>query len=40
MQATLQWVFAYGSNMHLPDLRRWLEARGDRLAKPSLKDGR
>lgn len=22
------WVFAYGSNMHLPDLRRWLGERG------------
>ncbi len=21
-------VFAYGSNMHLPDLRRWMEGRG------------
>ncbi len=24
----MHWVFAYGSNMHLPDLRRWLGERG------------
>ena len=24
----MHWVFAYGSNMHLPDLGRWLEEAG------------
>lgn len=24
----MQWIFAYGSNMHLPDLSRWLRERG------------
>ncbi|MDF1701615.1 MAG: gamma-glutamylcyclotransferase [Planctomycetota bacterium] len=24
----MHWVFAYGSNMHLLDLRRWLRAQG------------
>ena len=24
----MHWVFAYGSNMHVPDLKRWLRERG------------
>ncbi len=28
MASDLHWVFAYGSNMHLPDLKRWLSAQG------------
>ncbi len=24
----MHWVFAYGSNMHLPDLQRWLREQG------------
>ena len=28
MTSDLHWVFAYGSNMHLPDLKRWLGAQG------------
>jgi hypothetical protein len=28
MASDLHWVFAYGSNMHLPDLKRWLGAQG------------
>ncbi len=27
MLPSTHWVFAYGSNMHLPDLRRWLHER-------------
>ena len=31
----MHWIFAYGSNMHLPDLRRWLHADGSAEAVPS-----
>lgn len=30
----MHWVFAYGSNMHLPDLGRWLRAGGYGDAEP------
>ena len=37
MSRESHWVFAYGSNMHLGDLSRWLEEKGlgDRSAGPS-----
>ena len=40
----VHWVFAYGSNMHLPDLRCWLAAQGHPTdgilaAQPAALDG-
>lgn len=31
----MHWVFAYGSNMHLRDVRRWLRERGYPRAAPA-----